>query len=126
MIASFLLLFTQVGGLYIALPTLLVIGFASGYQVITIYKAISYVNNNLVGLATAVSNMIVMVFGYFFHTGIAKIIDLCWNGTIIQGNPVYGTELLIKAISIIPVCLRLAVFGFIWLKSYDKCFRKSL
>ncbi|WP_458695151.1 MFS transporter, partial [Wolbachia endosymbiont of Nomada ferruginata] len=74
MIASFLLLFTQVGGLYIALPALLVIGFASGYQVVTIYKAISYVNNNLVGLATAVSNMIVMVFGYFFHTGIAKII----------------------------------------------------
>ncbi|BET33112.1 MFS transporter [Wolbachia pipientis] len=128
MIASFLLLFTQFGGLYIALPTLLVIGFASGYQVITIYKAISYVNNNLVGLATAVSNMIVMVFGYFFHTGIAKIIDLCWNGTVIQGNPVYGTELLVKAISIIPVCLLLAVFGFMWLRkrSYDNCFRKDL
>ncbi|WP_264682829.1 MULTISPECIES: MFS transporter [unclassified Wolbachia] len=128
MIASFLLLFTQIGGLYIALPTLLVIGFASGYQVITIYKAISYVNNNLVGLATAISNMIVMVFGYFFHTGIAKIIDLCWNGTVIQGNPVYGTELLVKAISIIPVCLLLAVFGFMWLRkrSYDNCFRKDL
>lgn len=116
MIASFLLLFTQVGGLYIALPVLLVIGFASGYQVVTIYKAISYVNNNLVGLATAVSNMIVMIFGYFFHTGIAKIVDLCWDRTVIQGNPVYGAELLIKATSIIPVCLLLAVFGFMWLK----------
>ncbi|MFP3022513.1 MAG: MFS transporter, partial [Wolbachia sp.] len=128
MIASFILLFIQAGGLYIALPALLVIGFASGYQVITIYKAISYVNSNLVGLATAISNMIVMVFGYFFHTGIAKIIDLCWNGMVVQGNPVYGTELLVKAISIIPVCLLLAVFGFMWLKksSYDKCFRKDL
>ncbi|MFP3025797.1 MAG: MFS transporter, partial [Wolbachia sp.] len=127
MIASFILLFIQAGGLYIALPALLVIGFASGYQVITIYKAISYVNNNLVGLATAISNMIVMVFGYFFHTEIAKIIDLCWNGMVVQGNPVYGTELLVKAISIIPICLLLAVFGFIWLKksSYDKCFRKN-
>ncbi|MGL9758642.1 MAG: MFS transporter [Wolbachia sp.] len=120
MVASFLLLFTQVGGLYIVLPALLVIGFASGYQVVTIYKAISYVNNNLVGLATAVSNMIVMVFGYFFHTGIAKIIDLCWDRAVIQGNPVYSAELLIKATSVIPVCLLIAVFGFLWLKKQDK------
>lgn len=116
MIASFFLLFTRAGGLYVVLPALLVIGFASGYQVITIYKAISYVNNNLVGLATAVSNMIVMVFGYFFHVGIAKIVDLYWDGMIIQGNPVYGAGLLVKAISIIPICLLLAAFGFVWLK----------
>lgn len=116
MIASFLLLFTRAGGLYVVLPALLVIGFASGYQVITIYKAISYVNSNLVGLATAVSNMIVMVFGYFFHVGIAKIVDLYWDGMVIQGNPVYGAGLLVKAISIIPICLLLAAFGFVWLK----------
>ncbi len=119
MIASFLLLFTQIGGLYVVLPTLFIIGFTSGYQVVTIYKAISYVNNNLVGLATAVSNMIVMVFGYFFHTGIAKIIDLCWDRTVIQGNPVYSAELLIKATSVIPVCLLVAVFGLLWLKNKD-------
>ncbi|WCR57923.1 MAG: hypothetical protein PG980_000395 [Wolbachia endosymbiont of Ctenocephalides felis wCfeJ] len=116
MIASFLLLFTQKGGLYVVLPTLLVIGFASGYQVITIYKAISYVSTNLVGLATAVSNMIVMVFGYFFHVGIAKIVDLYWDKTVVQGNPVYGAKLLIEAMSIIPVSLLLAVFGFMWLR----------
>jgi predicted MFS family arabinose efflux permease len=72
MIASFLLLFTQAGGLYIALPALLVIGFASAYHVITIYKVISYVNSNLVGLATAISNMRVMVFGYFFIQELQK------------------------------------------------------
>jgi MFS family permease len=120
MIAGFLLLFTQIGGLYVVLPTLFIIGFASGYQVVTIYKALSYVNNNLVGLATAVSNMIVMGFGYFFHTGIAKIVDLCWDRTVIQGNPVYSAELLIKATSIIPVCLLIAVFGLLWLKKQDK------
>ncbi|WP_341808787.1 MFS transporter [Wolbachia endosymbiont (group E) of Neria commutata] len=120
MIAGFLLLFTQIGGLYIALPALFIIGFASGYQVVTIYKALSYVNNNLVGLATAVSNMIIMVFGYFFHTGIAKIIDLYWDRTVIQENPVYSAELLIKATSIIPACLLIAIFGFMWLKKQDK------
>ncbi|WCR53412.1 MAG: hypothetical protein PG981_000434 [Wolbachia endosymbiont of Ctenocephalides orientis wCori] len=120
MVAGFLLLFAQIGGVYIVLPVLFVVGFASGYQVITIYKAISYVGNNLVGLATAVSNMVVMIFGYFFHTGIAKMIDLYWDKTVIQGNPIYGAELLIKATSIIPVCLLIATFGFLWLKKQDK------
>ncbi|MBD0391522.1 MFS transporter [Wolbachia endosymbiont of Pentalonia nigronervosa] len=116
MIASFLLLFTGFGGVYVALPVLFIIGVASGYQVITIYKAISYVNKNLVALATAVSNMIVMTFGWFFHTSISKVIDLSWNKTIIQGNPTYGAGLLIEAISIIPVCLLIAMIGFIWLR----------
>lgn len=116
MILSFLLLFTQSGGLYIVLPTLFIVGFASGYQVVTVYKAISYVSTNLVGLATAVSNMIIMIFGYFSHVGIAKIINFYWDGTMIHGNPVYSPELLIKAMSIIPVCLLFAIFGFMWLR----------
>ncbi|BFD48038.1 MAG: MFS transporter [Wolbachia endosymbiont of Sergentomyia squamirostris] len=120
MIASFLLLFTRAGGLYIVLPALLVIGFASGYQIVTLYKALSYVNNNLIGLTTAVSNMIVMVFGYLFHTGIAKVIGSYWDKAIIHGSPIYSAELLIKATSIIPVCLLIAVFGLLWLKKQDK------
>jgi predicted MFS family arabinose efflux permease len=120
MIAGFLMLFTGVGGLYIALSALFIIGFASGYQVVTIYKAISYVNNNLVGLATAMSNMIVMIFGEFFHTWIAKVVNFHWDQTMIEGNPIYGAELLIKATSIIPVCLLIAIFGFMWLKRQDK------
>ncbi|MDN5247983.1 MAG: MFS transporter [Wolbachia endosymbiont of Tyrophagus putrescentiae] len=119
MIISFLLLFMRVGGVYIALPALLIIGIASGYQVITIYKAISYAGSNLVGLATAVSNMIVMIFGYFFHTGIAGIVNLYWDKTIIEGSPIYGSALLIKATSIIPVCLLIAILGFIWLKKQE-------
>ncbi|MDE5063628.1 MFS transporter, partial [Wolbachia endosymbiont of Drosophila chauvacae] len=39
---------------------------------------------------------------------------------VIQGNPVYSAELLIKATSIIPVCLLIAVFGLLWLKKQDK------
>lgn len=120
MVVSFLLLFAQISSVYVVIPTLFVIGFASGYQVITIYKAISYVGNNLVGLATAISNMIVMVFGYFFHTGIAKIVGLYWDKTKVGEIPIYGAELLITATSIIPVCLLIATFGFLWLKKQDK------
>jgi len=116
MIVSFLLLFTGFGGVYVVLPVLFITGVASGYQVITIYKAISYVNKNLVALATAVSNMIVMTFGWFFHTSISKIIDLSWDKMVIQGSPIYGAGLLIEALSIIPVCLLIAMVGFIWLR----------
>ncbi len=116
MVISFLLLFTGSGGLYLVLPLFLIIGIASGYQVITIYKAISYVNNNLVGLTTAVSNMILMAFGYFFHTGITKIINLYWCHTVVQGIPIYGPNLLITAISLVPISAFIAILGFIWLK----------
>ncbi len=63
--------------------------------------------------------MIVMVFGLFFSHWDRKNSRLCWDRTIIQGNPVYGAELLIKATSVIPVCLLVAVFGLLWLKNKD-------
>ncbi|OEY86428.1 permease [Wolbachia pipientis] len=124
MIISFLLLFTGSGGIYLVLLTLFVIGLGSCYQVVTIYKAISYVNANLVGLATAISNMILMGFSCFFHSSTAKIISLYSNKTIMQGSQIYGSDVLIKAISIIPICLLIAALGFIWLKKMDK--RKAL
>ena len=120
MVASFLLLFTKIGGVYAAIFALLIIGIASGYQIITIYKAISYVCNSLVGLTTAISNMIIMIFGYFFHTGISWIINLYWDKTTIEGNPIYTSALLMKATSIIPICLLLATFGLIWLKKQER------
>ncbi|MBV0899308.1 MAG: MFS transporter [Wolbachia endosymbiont of Fragariocoptes setiger] len=120
MFASFLLLFTKIGGVYAAIFALLIIGIASGYQIITIYKAISYVRNSLVGLTTAISNMIIMIFGYFFHTGISWIINLYWDKTTIEGNPIYTSALLMKATSIIPICLLLATFGLIWLKKQER------
>ncbi|MDG7056503.1 MAG: MFS transporter [Wolbachia endosymbiont of Meromenopon meropis] len=119
-VSFFFLLFMRDGGIYVVLPALFIIGFASGYQIVAIYKAISYVSNNLIGLAVAISNMIIMVFGYFFHIGIAKIVDLYWNGTVIRGNPVYDAELLVRAISIIPVFLLLGGLGFVWLKQRSK------
>ncbi|WP_333023074.1 MFS transporter [Wolbachia endosymbiont of Pentidionis agamae] len=120
MIVSFLLLFFQINNIYIISVILFIVGFASGYQVVTTYKAISYVNTNLVGMTTAVANMIVMIFGYVFHVGIAKIIDFYWDNKMVAEKPVYGSSLLIKAISIIPICLLIATFGFMWLKLQDK------
>ncbi|UWI83208.1 MFS transporter [Wolbachia endosymbiont of Howardula sp.] len=119
MILSFILLFTQMRSFYIVLPILFIIGFSSGYQVITIYKALSYVTHRLLGITTAISNMIIMCFGFLFHTGIAHIINHSWNRTIIQGMPVYSPELLIKAISIIPICLLVAFFILLWLYSQE-------
>src|SRR5690606_28501787 len=42
------------------------VGMLCAYQILAIYKASTYVPDHLVSLTTAVANMIIMTFGYFF------------------------------------------------------------
>lgn len=80
------------------------IGICCSYQILAIYKASTYVREGVAGLTTAVANMIIMVFGYFFHTVMGQIINAMGganNPTAIE----YG-------ISVIPVALIVASIGF--------------
>lgn len=80
------------------------IGLCCGYQVLAIYKASTYVEEHLTGLTTAVANMIIMVFGYAFHTSIGTIIDI-FGGC-------KSEEAFILGISSVPFGLFLGVLGF--------------
>ncbi len=80
------------------------VGVCSAYQIIAIFKASTYVNENVVGLTTAVANMIIMIFGYAFHTIIGGVISSL--GTIESSAFVYG-------IAVIPVALTLGTMGFL-------------
>ncbi len=66
------------GGLTINTMTtgFVVVGIACFYQVLSIYKASTYVPEGVVGLATAVANMIIMSFGYVFHSSIGQVIKM--------------------------------------------------
>jgi predicted MFS family arabinose efflux permease len=84
-----------------------VVGICCAYQIIAIYKASTYVREGIVGLTTAVANMIIMIFGYFFHSAIGFILKLC-NG--------FESALAYKyAISIIPITLCIGALGFMWI-----------
>ncbi len=98
-----------------------VIGVFCAYQILAIYVASTYVEERLVGLTTACANMIIMIFGYVFHSLIGQILQRSWDGQMQNGVPVYDTQAYTNALSVIPMGLIIAGCGFI-LAVY--CFRK--
>lgn len=90
----------------------IIVGICCAYQILAIYKASTYVADNVVGLTTAIANMIIMIFGYFFHSII---------GMIIKMNSIENaSQAFIYGIGIIPIALLLGVLGFITLSYKSK------
>lgn len=81
-----------------------IIGVCSAYQIIAIYKTSTYVKEDLVGLTTAVANMIIMIFGYIFHSVIGMVIDATGGVT--------NADALSWGITTIPIGLILGSIGF--------------
>lgn len=90
----------------------LLVGISCIYQVLAIYKASTYVPENVAGLATAVANMIIMSFGYVFHSVIGFVINVSSEAGVAQAF-VYG-------ISVIPITLGIGVVGFLILSYQEK------
>ncbi len=115
MAVNFILLLSSYYNIYIIGTSLILIGGASAYQVVATCKAISYASHSMIAVATAISNMIVMFFGYFFHTLIPEIINFYSNG-----DSHSDAAALVKSISIIPIGLIIAIIGFSWLMYKEK------
>lgn len=82
----------------------LLVGICGGYQILAIYKASTYVREEVAGLTTAMANMIIMIFGYLFHTAIGTIVDA-------MGGPSHPLA-LISGIAVVPAGLCLGTLGF--------------
>jgi hypothetical protein len=101
----------------------ILVGVCCAYQILAIYKASTYVPERVAGLTTAVANMIIMSFGYLFHTTIGLVIS-SYGGTHAAKAFVYG-------MSVIPMALGLGVMGFIIVayqgkqKGIQKCHLKT-
>ncbi len=92
--------------------TFVLVGIGSAYQVLAIYKASTYVREQVAGLTTAVANMIIMIFGYAFHTTISGVINA-------MGGP-NTSQALVYGISVIPIALFIGTIGFVLLFSTEK------
>lgn len=86
----------------------IIIGICSAYQILAVYKASTYVSDKVAGLTTAISNMIIMFFGYIFHTMIGSIVH--------HMGGINSKEALIYGISIIPFALTIGAIGFMMLQ----------
>lgn len=90
----------------------ILVGICCAYQILAIYKASTYVPEHVAGLTTAVANMIIMSFGYFFHSAIGFVIQW-FGGTNSAQSFIYG-------IGIIPVTLFIGTVGFMIIAIYDQ------
>jgi predicted MFS family arabinose efflux permease len=81
-----------------------IIGVCSAYQILAIYKASTYVSQNTANLATAIANMIIMIFGYIFHGTIGSVINSFSNYDMSMA--------LCYGIAVVPVGLLLGAIGF--------------
>jgi predicted MFS family arabinose efflux permease len=88
------------------------VGICCAYQILAIYKASTYVSESKAGLTTAVANMIIMSFGYGFHSLMGYLVNT-------YGGP-NSSQALEYAISVIPVTLTLGIIGFLALGYVDK------
>ncbi|WP_133128852.1 MFS transporter [Legionella nagasakiensis] len=96
----------------------ILVGIGCSYQILAIYKASTYVSENMAGLTTAVANMIIMSFGYAFHSVIGFIIHT-YGGPSASHSFAYG-------ISVIPITLLLGMMGFLILGFLDKTMFRTL
>ncbi len=82
-----------------ALPVCFIaIGIACAYQILAIYKASTYVREEVAGLTTAIANMIIMSFGYAIHSVIGIVAE--------------STNSIKVAAIIIPIGLFIGTVGF--------------
>ncbi len=89
-----------------------IMGILCAYQILAIYKASTYVPERISGLTTAVANMIIMLFGYLFHTCIGKIVN---SFKLVASTISYGPEAYVYGISIIPIALGISAVGFTYM-----------
>lgn len=83
------------------------VGICCAYQILAIYKASTYVREQVAGLTTAVANMIIMIFGYVFHTIIGTVVNS-------MGGP-NNSEALIYGVAVVPIALAMGTTGFVYL-----------
>jgi len=88
------------------------VGICCSYQIIAIYKASTYVPEHVSGLTTAVANMIIMSFGYAFHTAIGLVVH--------HFGGIHNAQAFLYGISVIPLTLAIGILGFISLAFRNK------
>ncbi|MBA3813204.1 MAG: MFS transporter [Alphaproteobacteria bacterium] len=90
----------------------LIVGLSQAYQIIAIYKASTYVPEHVSGLTTAVANMIIMSFGYGYHTVIGLVVNAYEGINMVQAY-VYG-------VGVIPIIVGMGATGCAVLAWHDK------
>lgn len=84
------------------------IGVASSYQIFVVFKSTTYMPKEYVGQTSSVCNMIIMIFGYVFHSLIGAIMRNT-QGECLSDPSMYSDESYQVALSVLPVAQLVAL-----------------
>lgn len=94
------------------------VGICCAYQIIAIFKVSTYAREQVAGLTTAVANMIIMVFGYIFHTIIGTVVN-------VMGGP-GNSDALLYGVAVVPIALVIGTVGFACMYVQEKSEKRVL
>lgn len=95
---------------YALIPIFFVVGMCSAYQLLVIYKVSTLVKESQTGVATALANMIIMAFGYLFHSIIGTLVGLAMGSA--EGTSFDSSSGISIGIAVIPAGLVIGCLGF--------------
>lgn len=87
-----------------------IVGIMCAYQILSIAHVSVRVPPQYAGLTSAIANMLIMAFGYLFHTIIGYVLYL--QSGVDDTNAVYSERAMFYAIGIIPLALFVGCLGF--------------
>jgi hypothetical protein len=104
---------------------LFLVGILCAYQVLVMHINSMRVQEKYSGVVMAITNMIIMSFGYVFHHLIGRVMNAYWLGEKADGIKTYPVEAYDNALLIIPAGLFLAFIGFSGERIHAKLKKKS-
>ena len=84
-------------------------GIFCSYQSLILYINTFNAPEKFANLTLAVTNMIIMSFGWIFHIAIASVINSFWDGSMDKGILVYSIDAYKYGATVIPLCLIVAL-----------------
>jgi predicted MFS family arabinose efflux permease len=126
MLVIFLIMLTMHPTPSYSIILFIILGVCSSYQIIAIYLNSQNVAPTYQGLTTAVTNMIIMVFGSVFHSVIGKVMQANWDGKMIDNVAIYPTSSYITSLSVIPAGLLIGTIGIFCLKPRKEVKKKEI
>lgn len=117
---SFMALFTFSLSPFIVGILFTLIGVMCAYQVLIMYMNSKNAPERLSSVVIAMTNMVIMSFGYVFHYTIGHLMDWAWDGKVVEGIPVYDANAYLVGLSVIPLGLMIGFVGFIFLSVREK------
>lgn len=119
----FLIYFLPLWGIQISF---VLVGILSAYQVLVMHINSLRVKEKYSGVVTALTNMVIMSFGYIFHHFIGRLMNSYWAGETVDGIRVYPVDAYDNGLMIIPFALFLAFLGFYGEKIHARLKGRSL